>query len=125
MAGGGEVLVVGEEVMDDDGADSMSGAWRGVSVSRGSVRGEDGGSTIVDDIVEVSRLEGDGYWSANLTVFLQLGSVEGGVALDAGDSVSSTSSSWKWTFFLGGMASVIVMMSVGPRSWAGKRLVEK
>jgi hypothetical protein len=125
MAGAGEVLVVGEEVMDDDGADSMSGASRGVSVSRGSVRGEDGGSTIVDDIVEVSRLEGDGYWSANLTVFLQLGSVEGGVALDAGDSVSSTSSSWKWTFFLGGMASVIVMMSVGPRSWAGKRLVEK
>jgi hypothetical protein len=119
MAGGGEVLVVGEEVMDDDGADSMSGAWRGVSVSRGSVRGEDEGSTIVDDIVEVSRLEGDGYWSANLTVFLQLGSAEGG------DSVSSTSSSWKWTFFLGGMASVIVMMSVGPRSWAGKRLVEK
>jgi hypothetical protein len=70
VAGNTDVDMVGEGVMDDDGTSTVSGALKGVSASRGSVCREDGGSTMVDDSVEVSRFEGGGYSSANLTIFL-------------------------------------------------------
>jgi hypothetical protein len=93
VAGNTDVDMVGEGVMDDDGTSTVSGALKGVSASRGSVCREDGGSTMVDDSVEVSRFEGGGYSSANLTIFLQPGLVEAEVVLDTVELASTSSSS--------------------------------
>jgi hypothetical protein len=99
----------GSGVVEPEGVDMMSGLSDMVLVFSGRVLGEDGGSTVVEDVERVSRCGDSGYSSANLTNFLRMGvaSVEEVPAIV--DSSFSVSSSWKRTFFVG----IGAMISIG------------
>jgi hypothetical protein len=93
--------------------DMMSGFSDVVLVSSGRVLGEDGGSTVVDDVERVSKCKGSGSSSTKQTVFLRT-SVASGIASveevpDIVESAFSVPSSWKRTFFVG----VGAMISIG------------
>jgi hypothetical protein len=91
----------GSGVVEHEGVGMMSGLSDVVLVFSGRVLGEDGCSTVVDDVERVSRCEGSGYSSANLTDLLRMGVASVEEVPDIVDSNFSVSSSWKRTFFVG------------------------
>jgi hypothetical protein len=99
----------GSGVVESEGVGMMSGFSDVVLVSSGRVLGEDGGSTVVEDVERVSRCADSGYSSANLTNFLRMGAASVEEVPAIVDSSFSVSSSWKRTFFVG----IGAMISIG------------